>query len=63
MTQGIKSPTCRRCAFINAVAEHPDPEHPERQAVLTHRQWFLDTVAHLLAQIRKHPPKPPHSIS
>ncbi|MGC5562157.1 TetR/AcrR family transcriptional regulator [Streptomyces sp. FR-108] len=55
IAQGIRSPDYRGCAFINAVAEYPDPGHPVHQAVLTHRRWFLDTVAHLLAQIREAP--------
>ncbi|MBI0300787.1 TetR family transcriptional regulator, partial [Streptomyces sp. PRKS01-29] len=28
-----------------------DPTHPIHQAVLAHRQWFLDTVTALLAQV------------
>ncbi|MEV1023183.1 TetR/AcrR family transcriptional regulator [Streptomyces sp. NPDC050264] len=40
----------RGCAFLNAVAEYPDPAHPVHQAVLAHRQWFLETVTQLLAQ-------------
>ncbi|MGW6059051.1 TetR/AcrR family transcriptional regulator [Streptomyces sp. NPDC055189] len=40
----------RGCAFLNAVAEYPDPQHPVHQAVLAHRQWFLETVTHLLGQ-------------
>ncbi|BCJ28538.1 TetR family transcriptional regulator [Actinocatenispora sera] len=39
----------RGCAFLNAAAEYPDPAHPVHQAVLKHRQWFLDTVTELLA--------------
>ena len=33
------------------MAEYPDPTHPVHQAVLAHRQWFLETVTQLLAQI------------
>ncbi|BCL33205.1 TetR/AcrR family transcriptional regulator [Streptomyces aurantiacus] len=55
IAQGIQSPGYRGCAFINAVAEYPDSDHPVHQAVLAHRQWFLDTVAGLLAQIREAP--------
>ncbi|MEU5701489.1 TetR/AcrR family transcriptional regulator [Streptomyces aurantiacus] len=55
IAQGIQSPDYRGCAFINAVAEYPDSDHPVHQAVLAHRQWFLDTVAGLLAQIREAP--------
>ncbi|MBW8090886.1 MULTISPECIES: TetR/AcrR family transcriptional regulator [Streptomyces] len=48
---GIQSPGFRGCAFLNAAAEYPDPAHPIHQAVLAHRQWFLETVTELLAQI------------
>ena len=41
----------RGCAFLNAAAEYADPEHPVHQAVLAHRQWFLDTVTALLARV------------
>ncbi|MFF7158260.1 TetR family transcriptional regulator [Streptomyces sp. NPDC008139] len=51
ITEGIRSPGFRGCAFLNAVAEYPDPAHPIHQAVLAHRQWFLDTVTDLLAQV------------
>ncbi|WP_406146168.1 TetR/AcrR family transcriptional regulator [Streptomyces sp. NBC_01012] len=50
LADGISSPGFRGCAFLNAVAEYPDPEHPVHQAVLAHRQWFLDTMTELLAQ-------------
>ncbi|MET8557338.1 TetR family transcriptional regulator [Streptomyces sp. NPDC004959] len=46
----IRSPGFRGCAFLNAVAEYPDPAHPIHQAVLAHRKWFLDTVTELLAK-------------
>ncbi|MEU4144817.1 TetR/AcrR family transcriptional regulator [Streptomyces parvulus] len=50
ITEGIRSPGFRGCAFLNAVAEYPDPGHPIHQAVLAHRAWFLDTVTELLAR-------------
>jgi AcrR family transcriptional regulator len=50
IADNIKSPGFRGCAFLNAAAEYHDPAHPVHQAVLTHRQWFLDTVTDLLAQ-------------
>ncbi|MCQ4209977.1 TetR/AcrR family transcriptional regulator [Streptomyces longispororuber] len=53
IAQGIRSPGFRGCAFLNAVAEFPDPDHPVHLAVLAHRQWFLDTVTGLLAKIRE----------
>ncbi|MFE6102128.1 TetR/AcrR family transcriptional regulator [Streptomyces laurentii] len=53
ITQGIRSPGFRGCAFINAVAEYPDPDHPVHQAVLAHRQWFLETITGLLTKVRE----------
>jgi AcrR family transcriptional regulator len=49
IAESIRSSGFRGCAFLNAVAEYPDPAHPVHQAVLTHRQWFLDTVTALMA--------------
>ncbi|MEU9951444.1 TetR/AcrR family transcriptional regulator [Streptomyces sp. NPDC047939] len=51
IAEGIRSEGFRGCAFLNAAAEYPDPAHPIHQAVLAHRQWFLDTVTGLLAQV------------
>ncbi|MFH8442490.1 TetR/AcrR family transcriptional regulator [Streptomyces sp. NPDC018026] len=51
IVDGIRSPGFRGCAFLNAVAEYPDPAHPVHRAVLAHRQWFLDTVTELLARV------------
>jgi AcrR family transcriptional regulator len=51
IADGIRSPGFRGCAFLNAVAEYPDPAHPVHRAVLAHRQWFLDTVNTLLADL------------
>lgn len=50
ITEGIQSDGFRGCAFLNAAAEYPDPAHPVHQAVLAHRQWFLETATHLLTQ-------------
>lgn len=52
IAQGIRSTGFRGCAFLNAVAEYPDPDHPVHQAVLAHRQWFLDTISSLMAEIQ-----------
>jgi AcrR family transcriptional regulator len=38
----------RGCAFINAAAEYPDPDHPVRRAVDDHRRWFRSRLAELL---------------
>ncbi|MBM0255946.1 TetR/AcrR family transcriptional regulator [Micromonospora sp. 4G55] len=53
IAQGIQSAGFRGCAFLNAVAEYPDPDHPVHQAVLAHRQWFLDTINTLMARIQR----------
>ncbi|MET9773994.1 TetR/AcrR family transcriptional regulator [Streptomyces sp. NPDC006367] len=58
LTHGILQPGFRGCAFLNAAAEYPDPAHPIHQAVLGHRQWFLDTITELLAPIGDAPPGP-----
>lgn len=55
IAQDIGSPGFRGCAFLNAVAEYPDPEHPVHQAVLAHREWFLLTVTDLLSQVGQPP--------
>jgi AcrR family transcriptional regulator len=55
IAEGIRSPGFRGCAFLNAVAEYPDPDHPVHRAVLAHRQWFLDTVTELLARVSEAP--------
>ncbi|MFB6724967.1 TetR/AcrR family transcriptional regulator [Kribbella sp. NPDC056345] len=58
ITDGITSGHFRGCAFLNAVAEYPDAEHPVHQAVLAHRAWFAETVTTLFAQIGDTPPEP-----
>ncbi|MEU1436937.1 TetR/AcrR family transcriptional regulator [Streptomyces sp. NPDC005775] len=55
ITEGIRGPGFRGCAFLNAVAEYPDPAHPIHRAVLNHRQWFLETVTELLTQVGDQP--------
>ncbi|MEU8819912.1 TetR family transcriptional regulator [Actinoplanes sp. NPDC048796] len=48
---GIKRPGFRGCAFLNAAAEFPDVDHPVHQQIIAHRQWFLDTLTTLMAQV------------
>ncbi|UPZ30630.1 TetR/AcrR family transcriptional regulator [Streptomyces sp. LRE541] len=55
ITEGIRSPGFRGCAFLNAAAEYPDATQPIHQAVLAHRQWFLNTVTELLARTGDEP--------
>lgn len=53
IAKDIQSAGFRGCAFLNAVAEYPDPEHPVHQAVLAHRQWFLNTISTLMVSVQK----------
>ncbi|MGW4376875.1 TetR/AcrR family transcriptional regulator [Streptomyces albidoflavus] len=55
IAEGIRSEGFRGCAFLNAAVEYPDPDHPVHQAVLAHRQWFLETVTELLARVAGEP--------
>ncbi|MFE2992500.1 TetR/AcrR family transcriptional regulator [Streptomyces sp. NPDC059262] len=50
IAESIQHPGFRGCAFLNAAAEYPDPAHPVHQAVLAHRQWFLETATQLMAE-------------
>ncbi|WP_433831124.1 TetR/AcrR family transcriptional regulator [Actinoplanes sp. CA-015351] len=47
----IQSPGFRGCAFLNAAAEFPGAGHPVHEQVIAHRQWFLDTLTTLMAQL------------
>jgi AcrR family transcriptional regulator len=58
IADGIQSAGFRGCAFLNAVAEYPDREHPVHKTVLAHREWFLRTITDLLAQVGETPPEP-----
>jgi AcrR family transcriptional regulator len=53
IARDIQSDGFRGCAFLNAVAEYPDPSSPVHQAVLAHRTWFLDTITTLMASMQK----------
>lgn len=45
------SPGFRGCAFINAAAEHPDPDSAVRKVVDAHRDWYKATFERLVAPL------------
>ncbi|MET8373945.1 TetR/AcrR family transcriptional regulator [Micromonospora profundi] len=53
IAESIQASGFRGCAFLNAAAEYPDPNHPVHQEVIGHRQWFLDTLTALMAQVHE----------
>lgn len=53
LVEQIGSPGYRGCAFLNAAAEFPAPDHPVHQAVVEHREWYLRTITALFAAITK----------
>ena len=58
IADSIRAPGFRGCAFLNAVAEYPDPDHPVHKTVLAHRQWFSATITEVLADIDGIEPEP-----
>nr|WP_260479104.1 TetR/AcrR family transcriptional regulator [Kibdelosporangium aridum] len=58
IADGIRSAGFRGCAFLNAAAEYPNPDHPVHKAVLAHRHWFQQTVTEVLARIGDAPAGP-----
>jgi AcrR family transcriptional regulator len=53
IARNIQSPGFRGCAFLNAAAEYPDTANPVHQEIIAHRQWFLDTLTTLMAQVHE----------
>jgi AcrR family transcriptional regulator len=51
IARNITSPGFRGCAFLNAAAEYPNAGHPVHRQLITHRQWFLDTLTNLFTQV------------
>lgn len=47
----VRNDGFRGCAFLNAAAEFPDPEHPVRLRITEHRDWFLGVVTDLLSRV------------
>lgn len=40
----------RGCAFVNALAELPDPEHPAHRVATDQKRWLLDLFRRLCAE-------------
>lgn len=53
IAQAIQSPGFRGCAFLNAAAEYPATDQPVHQEIIAHRQWFLDTLTTMMAQVHQ----------
>jgi AcrR family transcriptional regulator len=58
ITDDIRSAGFRGCAFLKAAAEYPEADHPVHQAVIKHRQWFLETMIELFSSTEKADPEP-----
>jgi AcrR family transcriptional regulator len=58
LAEQIASPGYRGCAFLNAAAEYPSPEAPVHRAVVHHREWFLQTITGLFAEVSDAPAEP-----
>ncbi len=44
-------PGFRGCPFINAAAEHVDPDSPVRKVVAGQRTWYRETLAQMLGKL------------
>ena len=44
VTSQIRQAAFRGCAFLNAASEFEDPQHPVRQVVAEHRQWYFQLL-------------------
>ncbi|MEM9162712.1 MAG: TetR/AcrR family transcriptional regulator, partial [Cyanobacteria bacterium P01_F01_bin.4] len=52
IAQLLEKPTCYGCPFLLTVSEFPEPEHPARQVIESHKQRLCDHIA-TLAQLAK----------
>ena len=53
IAESVRSPVFRGCAFLNAAAEYPHGDHPVHREIIAHRQWFLDTLTSVMAQVHE----------
>lgn len=47
IVDGIQAPRFRGCPFINAAAEFSEDDHPVRQVVVSHRDWYTERLVEL----------------
>ncbi len=47
----LRRPGFRGSHFLNAASEYPDPEHPIRQLISEHRDWYSSTIESLLGSL------------
>lgn len=47
----LQSAGFRGCPFLNAAAEYPHANHPIRELVLEHRDWYSALIESLLAEM------------
>ncbi|MEY9934076.1 AcrR family transcriptional regulator [Catenulispora sp. GP43] len=45
------APGFRGCPFINAAAEYADSDHPVRQTVAAHRNWFKTVLEEMITPL------------
>ncbi len=46
----LQRPGFRGCLYLNAAAEFPESNHPIRELVVQHRDWYSATIERLLAE-------------
>ncbi len=51
LAQGSGGAGFRGCPFLNALAAHPEPDHPVHRAAQQHRRWLRQELASLLTEL------------
>lgn len=55
--EALARPGFRGCGFVNAAAEHPDPDHPVRRCVAEHREWFSGVLREVVREAGHRDPR------